>query len=247
MGYDIFYDRRFIKIPEYGYIPMVQMGSSNVFEYTYRGKEIPEKKWFVLNTTNSQKVIFSEEEIMKIAEDMEHEAEHGTIMKTRYTPFKPGEITRWFKSGIKNARTLEEYISWGNNLEMIIYAEIGQKLLYPTTTEELLNEIILRQVSGIRINLRFTERNFKVPKIYRNRREKALDEYPYVLKTKTGYLHHLGKWTLYTTFAPEYAKKFKTEKEALKYIEKHNLSSVCKVVYAGRKPQQEQLTIFQEF
>lgn len=247
MSYNIFYDRRFIKVPEYGYIPMVQMGSSNVFEYTYNGKEIPEKTWFVLNTTSSQKVIFSEEEIMKMAEDMEHEAERGTVMKTRYTPFKPGEITKWFKSGIKNARTLEEYISWGNELEAVIYIEQQKRFLYPTTTEELLNEIILQQVSGAEISLRFTERNFKVPQIYRSRKSKTLDEYPFVIKTKTGYLHHLGRWRLYTTFTPEYAKKFRTEKEALKYIEKYNLSSECKVVYAGRKPKQEQLTIFQEF
>ncbi|HHY79126.1 MAG TPA: hypothetical protein GX516_01975 [Thermoanaerobacter sp.] len=247
MSYDIFYDRRFIKVPEHGYIPMVQMGSSNAFEYTYNGREIPEKMWFVLNTINPQKVIFSEEEIMKIAKDMELEAEHGTVMKTRYTSFKPGEITKWFKSGIKNARTLEEYISWGNNLEALIYTGQEKKVLHPATTEELLSEIILQQISGTKINLHFTERNFKVPKTHRKRKDKTLDEYPFVIKTKTGYLHHLGQWKFYTIFTPKYAKKFKTEKEALKYMEKYNLPPEYKVVYAGKKPKQEQLTIFQEF
>lgn len=220
MSYDILYDRRFIKITEKGYIPIIQIGSSNTFEYSYSGKEVPEKIWMNLKIINPKKEIFSEGEILKMAKDLEKEAESGAIMKTRYTPFKPGEITRWFKSGIKNAKTLEEYISWGNKLIITKYDDYTS--LYPTTTEELLNEIIVSQLTNTEIELSFRDRDFKVPKKNaQNHIQKTLKTHPYIIDLGDDYLHHLGKHTYYVTPFPEAAKKFKTEKETQKYIDKY--------------------------
>ncbi|MGH2331773.1 hypothetical protein [Thermoanaerobacter mathranii] len=246
MSYTIFYDRRFIKIPGHGYIPMVQMGNSNVFEISpYSGKEIPEKTWFVLNTLGTNQVIFSENEIMQMAADLEKDAEYGNIAKTRYTFFKPGEITRWFRSGIKNAKTLEDYVSWGNKLEVEVRTDKDYQLFYPTTTEELLNEILLYQIAGKRINLYFNERNFKTPRLFRKRKEKTLQEYPFIIETEIGYLHHMSKYKIYATYIAEQAKKFRTEKEAQKYIEKYGMSGKWKVIYKGPKNTTKQLSILE--
>lgn len=242
MSYEIFYDRRFIKVSEDGYIPMVQMGSSNIFEY-YAGKMIPEKRWFVFDAVSPNRIIFSREEIMQAAELLEEDAAGDMIMKTRYTPFKAGEIKKWFKSGIKNAKSLEEYISWGNTLQMVVRIGKEEKFLYPKTTEELINEITMYQISGIPIKLQFEDRKFIVPRKYREKKRKTLEEYPYVIETGIGYFHHKGKWTLYTTIFPEYARKFKTEKEAIKYIQTYELPESCKVV-CMKKEKYEQTSIF---
>lgn len=204
---------------------------------------IPEKRWFVFDVVSPGRVIFSKEEIMQAAELLEKDAAHGMIMKTRYTPFKAGEIKRWFKNGIENAKYLEEYISWGNVLQMIIRTGKEEKILYPKTTEELINEITMYQISGTPIKLQFRDRKFIAPKKHRKKKRKTLEEYPYVIKTKTGYFHHKGKWTLYTTVFPEYARKFKTEKEAIKYIQTYGLPETCKVV-CMKKEKYEQMSIF---
>ena len=48
MSSEIFYDKAFIRVGD-KYIPVVNHGSSNCFEVTARGREIPEKYWSVLN------------------------------------------------------------------------------------------------------------------------------------------------------------------------------------------------------
>lgn len=244
MSYTIFYDRRFIKIPDHGYIPMVQMGDNNVFEISgYRGREIPEKTWFVLNTLTTKQIIFSESEIMQMASHLEEDVEHGNIAKTRYTFFKPGEITKWFKSGIKNARTLEEYISWGNTLTLEVYIEEKRHLFYPTTTEELLNEILMYQLANQKINVYFEERQFKIPRRPQKKEHKSSEEFPYVIETNGGYLYKMGKRRIYSTYYPSDARKFKTAKEAKKYIEKYGKTNKWRVVYIP--PKTRQLTILE--
>ncbi|MFR1480866.1 MAG: hypothetical protein ACLSB9_36905 [Hydrogeniiclostridium mannosilyticum] len=48
MSSEIFYDKAFILVGE-KYIPVVNHGSSNCFDFDSRGREIPEKHWSVLN------------------------------------------------------------------------------------------------------------------------------------------------------------------------------------------------------
>lgn len=48
MSSEIFYDKAFIRVDN-RYIPVVNHGSSNCFDFDSRGREIPEKHWSVLN------------------------------------------------------------------------------------------------------------------------------------------------------------------------------------------------------
>ena len=57
MSSEIFYDKAFIRVEE-KYIPVVNHGSSNCFEFDSRGREIPEKTWSVLNHPYTERMLF---------------------------------------------------------------------------------------------------------------------------------------------------------------------------------------------
>ena len=67
MSSEIFYDKAFIKVGD-GYIPLVNHGSSNCFDISCHGREIPEKHWSVLNYPYPGRFIFTPEEIHQIAD-----------------------------------------------------------------------------------------------------------------------------------------------------------------------------------
>ena len=66
MSSEIFYDKAFIRVEE-KYIPVVNHGSSNCFEFDSRGREIPEKTWSVLNHPYTERMLFTADEIREIA------------------------------------------------------------------------------------------------------------------------------------------------------------------------------------
>ena len=47
MSSEIYYDRAFIRVGD-RFIPVVNHGSSNCFDFDARGREVPEKHWSVL-------------------------------------------------------------------------------------------------------------------------------------------------------------------------------------------------------
>lgn len=140
MSYEIYYDRAFIKVNE-GLIPLVNQGSNNTWEIGRHGRDIPEKNWQVLNWHRRSQLIFSKEEIEAIATDYEEISQSsGTCFKTRYRPFEAGEFGRWILCGFRSAYTVEEYIRYGNQLEINDYSgEYGNWRQYPfSNTAELL-------------------------------------------------------------------------------------------------------------
>ena len=60
MSSEIFYDKAFIRVDD-RYIPVVNHGSSNCFDFDSRGREIPEKHWSVLNYKSRDIQIFTAE------------------------------------------------------------------------------------------------------------------------------------------------------------------------------------------
>lgn len=65
MSSEIFYDKAFIRVEE-KYIPVVNHGSSNCFEFDSRGREIPEKTWSVLNHPYMERMLFTADEITEL-------------------------------------------------------------------------------------------------------------------------------------------------------------------------------------
>lgn len=90
MSSEIFYDKAFILVGE-KYIPVVNHGSSNCFDFDSRGREIPEKHWSVLNYPHTGRMLFTAEEMREIA--AAHEIPYCPNVQTRH----PNYRTKFFK------------------------------------------------------------------------------------------------------------------------------------------------------
>lgn len=108
MSSEIFYDKAFIRVEE-KYIPVVNHGSSNCFEFDSRGREIPEKTWSVLNHPYTERMLFTADEIREIADFYEEVSmsNRGGTKKSRNRSFEENEFRRWILAGMKSAHTVE--------------------------------------------------------------------------------------------------------------------------------------------
>lgn len=57
MSSEIYYDRAYIRVGD-RFIPVVNHGSSNCFDFDACGREVPEKYWSVLNYTFHGRQLF---------------------------------------------------------------------------------------------------------------------------------------------------------------------------------------------
>lgn len=225
MSSEIFYDKAFIRIDD-RYIPVVNHGSSNCFDFDYRGREIPEKHWSVLNYTRRDSQIFTAEEMHHIAEVYEaiSMGNRGGTRKSRNRSFEEGEFGRWILAGMKSAHTVEEYTKYGNTVVVIDYAEPFWKKYCVSTTEELLGK--LEELTGRSISVSFwDDRHVTHPPMRRKGQPtdfSLLSEF-YVLRADAGYfVKRNGRriWLVRTMPTNlRFIRKFKTEKAAQKYLE----------------------------
>lgn len=230
MSSEILYDKAFIRVGEQ-YIPVVNHGSSNCFDFDRRGREIPEKHWSVFRYPYRDRLIFSEEEVRQIAEA--HEAasvnNYGGTRKSRNRTFEAGEVLRWFLNGMKSAHTVEEYRRYGNTAAVIDYDEPVWRKYFVSTTEELLEKI--QELSGRSIGVTFMDdRHVTHPPMRRKGMPtdySTLPEY-YVLRSEQGYFAKRSSKHVWFTrnLEPRAAqvRKFKTEKAARKYLDDNQKS-----------------------
>ena len=162
MSSEIYYDRAFIRVGD-RFIPVVNHGSSNCFDFDAHGREVPEKHWSVLNYTFHGRQLFTEEEIRQIAAVYEaaNSDNRDGIRKSRNRSFGVGEFGRWIMNGMKTAHTVEEYRACGRALMDICeeYLEKYQNELcwcYPTTDELHLGTFLLLVKEGV-LSLPFNE------------------------------------------------------------------------------------------
>lgn len=230
MSSEIFYDRAFIRVDE-KFIPMCNHGSSNCFGFSpITGREIPEKHWNVLNYPYPGRFVFSKEEMKHLSEVYEEISSdnQGDLRKSRYSPFEPGEFGKWILGGMRNTHTVEEYTAYGNTVVVIDHGDGCHYRRHPVrTTEELLAK--LEELKGKSINIAFLdERQVHRPPT----RKKGvpfdfekLDRY-YVLYNENGYFVKRSARRFWSVKGyqgiPESAKKFKSEQEAQKYLEKNS-------------------------
>lgn len=167
MSSEIFYTKAFVRVNEY-FIPLANHGSSNCFDFDRRGREIPEKGWTVLNYPNYGKILHTREEMQEVARVYEaaNANNRGGTRKSRHRSFELGEFGRWILAGLKNAKTVEEYTAWGNQLLIIDYTD--DYTSYPIrTTEELLT--VLERFKGNRnIGMSFQDKRA----VYRPKRRR---------------------------------------------------------------------------
>lgn len=230
MSYEIYYDRAFIRVGD-KFVPLVNSGSNNCFEVGWAGREIPEKNWSVLNWKRRSQLLFTEQEIYELAEDYETiSRESGTCFKTRYRSFESDEFRRWIVNGMKNAYTIEEYISYGNKLYILDYSgEYGKWPTYPfQTTDEFLE--LQEKLKDCRLLCVKFENNREVyrpkrPKNYNTIDKKAGSYFVLVSEAAEQLLYfcRLRKRSIYYSAQMENnaVRAFSSEAEARRYMKKY--------------------------
>lgn len=224
MSSEIFYDKAFIRVDD-RFIPVVNHGSSNCFDFDCRGREIPEKRWSVLNDTHRDRQIFTAEEMREIAAVYEEASvsNRGGTRKSRYRSFEEGEFGRWILAGMKSAHTVEEYTGYGNTVVVIDYSEPCWRKHSVSTTEELLEK--LKELDGCSISVSFwNDRHVKHPPMRRKGVPTDFRKLPefYVLHGVSGYFARRSNRRVWLVVDLKRGfssvRKFRTEKEAQKYL-----------------------------
>ena len=223
MSSEIYYDKAFVSVGE-RFIPLVCRGSTNTYEFNEHGREVAERYWSVLDLPYRGRLLFTSDEIQKIAETYEgfSQDNHGGMRKSRNHTFETGEFQRWFLAGLKNAHTIEEYRQYGNSV--VLTNLHTQKTTYVSTTEAFLTE--LSRIGEQNIDIRFDScRNFyHPPRTGKTSKFDKLKQF-YVLKAWSGYFVKRTRHSVMTihTDDPTVAtvRKFRTEKAAQKYMEEN--------------------------
>lgn len=232
MSYEIYYDRAFIRVND-KFIPMVNEGSNNTFEINYKGREIPEKNWEVLNWKHRDKLLFTKREIAMIAHDYETESqEGGACFISRNRSFEHGQFERWILNGLRSAHTTEEYVSYGNSLEILDYSgKVKEWKRYPfSSTQEFLN--LLESLQGCKmLNVHFlNNREVHRPKAKRKSPKKLLAselEAYFVLSAEYGatkvYFSSFTRSGIRYVYSPtsDWVRPFKNKSDAEKYMGKY--------------------------
>ena len=137
MSSEIYYEKAFISIGD-RFIPLVCRGSTNTYEFNAHGREFAERYWSVLDLPYRGRLLFTSDEIQKIAETYEgfSSGNRGGMRKSRNSAFEAAEFQRWFLAGLKNAHTIEEYRQYGNSI--VLTDQHTQKITYAPTTEAFL-------------------------------------------------------------------------------------------------------------
>ena len=227
MSSEIFYDKAFIRVGE-KYIPIVNHGSSNCFDIDRRGREIPEKRWSVLNYPHTGRMLFTAEEMQEIASIYEEANmnNRGGTRKSRNRTFEEGEFGRWILAGMKSAHTVEDYRKHGNAVIVVDYDHEYWQRHYVATTEELLDKI--DELSGHSITVSFRNNRHVIHPPMRRKRTPfdfgTLSEF-YVLRAEQGYFLKRSSRKIWLARIPEpqsqIVRKFKTEKAAQDYLDRN--------------------------
>ena len=223
MSSEIYYNRGYIRVGT-RYIPVVNHGSTNCYQFDRLGREIPERHWSVLRHPSQKGMLFTEGEMKQIAERYEKiSAEsQGGIRKSRNKAFEKSEFGRWILNGTKSACTLEEYRQYGNSVVIIDYDDNYRR--YPVrSTTELLDKI--KELAEKSIDVSFgDDRQLSRPP--QRRQGKPFDfgsvsEF-FVLYTDRGYFAKRSNrraWFIQKTNpALDGVRKFRTARAAEKYI-----------------------------
>lgn len=94
-----------------------------------------------------EKILHTRDEMESVARIYEeaNTRNRGGTRISRNRAFDVGEFGRWIRKGVHMSKTVEEYVSWGNQIFVIDYADDWK--LYPArTTQELLDT--LRRFEG---------------------------------------------------------------------------------------------------
>lgn len=228
MSYTICYDRRIFKVGEDKYITMLLCGDNNVYTIV-RNREVASKEWYAFSYKGE--FVLSKETLELLADDL---GDTDCLARSRYNFFSKDEkeFKKWILSGLRNAITVEEAVSYSRRNRFIIERSDDRNIFsYAETTEELLDRINLFKNEGHPFSLSLDCMEFKPKKRTITPKEKKLYEKFFVIQVAPNgefeeyrrYLCSLGRNNFRHYHRPDLAvvKKFKTEKEAQRYVDKY--------------------------
>ena len=223
MSSEIYYDKAFVSVGN-RFIPLVCRGSTKTYEFNAHGREIAERYWSVLNLPYRGRLLFTSDEIQKIAETHEgfSSGNRGGMRKSRSSAFEAGAFQRWFLAGLKNAHTIEEYRQYGNSV--VLTARHTQKATYASTTEAFLTALSRIGEQNAAIRFDSCRSFYHPPRVSKQSKFDTLKQF-YVLKAWRGYFVKRTQHGVMTirTDDPTVAtvRKFRTERAAQKYMEEN--------------------------
>lgn len=228
MSYTICYDRRIFKVGEDKYIAMLLCGDNNV--YTFSGnREVASKNWYAFR--HKGEFVLSKETLEL---ELDYQGDTDCLARSRHNFFSKDEkeFKKWILSGLRNAITVEEAVSYNRRNRFIIERNDDSNVFsYAETTEDLLGRINSFKSEGHPFDLSLDCKEFKPKR--RNitpRQKKRYEKFFAIEIAKRGdfekntiYLCSLSRnaYKYYYTPEPSIIKKFKTEKEAQRYADKH--------------------------
>lgn len=246
MSNEIIYDRLFIKLKNNTYIPIIQHGSSNCWDYDFFTKrEIPEKHWWNINhiyNHNTQETTYRDFWTKEQLEELADEWKTKELFKSRETPFTEDEFKRWFLNGTKKARTIEELKNYGITLYIWVdtyflnqnyfhYLDIqSEDDLIPKINriKEWIQEHNLPNGFPV-YTIGFRERDCmkRLPRKPYNKKKKPKDLTHYFVigkHDKTLYIYKKTPIRWLFCLKPEQAKQFETAQKADKWFTKHKIN-----------------------
>jgi hypothetical protein len=250
MSYEIVYNRQFLRVGD-KIIPLVLIGSNNTWETNYEsGRERRSRDWNPLMNNRNSIPLMTEDEIMEKAQSWTGGPYQQHFMRNAKWVDDKGLLS-FCKNGIKNAATLEElkelarnpngvyvrcYLSvWFKNEkgEQQNKAELQREIHISDDLLAYIGEVNerLSQRSGETIYIGIEYPNDKAVR-YPKEKPKRRNQLPrmesdyWVIKAGRSdpcFVQKLSARSLRFSFKPEYAKQFKTQAIAEKWVKEKSL------------------------
>lgn len=217
MSYDIYYDKRFIKV-EGGIIPLVQVGNNKGWE-NINGRDVPEKHWTVMRYPYKEELVFTKEDLIDLYEGQEYVEEEHKSRQGYHDNF-----SKWLIAGIKSAMTIEEHLKLGNRLQLNYNCGTEWLTAKFNTEKEFWDAVnVIDKLKVKRTNVTFARRDITKPSLG-SRTPAEAKEYPgfFAIKDRNDYFQNMTKNRQYFGSKIEEAKKFKSRDAAKAYIEKYS-------------------------
>lgn len=233
MSYTIVYDKRFLKIDD-KIIPLVLSGSNNCWEGTYGGRQRRVRDWNTLYGGRNSNIAYPVEVLMEKVKGMcgcsceEHFMQNGKWVDD-------AGLIRFVENGIKHAKTIEEMKETYYFGDMYGYFSVWDKsdnhmenYVEVFTSEDVrqflmdVDERLARRVEGEEIYfcLRYHDEKFRMREKQIRTPKERLSNYYAIRVNECGYLTKVTRSKLRYTSLCGLTKQFKTEKQAIRYMEK---------------------------
>lgn len=236
MSYEIVYKRQFLKI-DGKIIPLVLYGSNNCYTTTWSGRERRERDWHPMYFGRNTMIANTEEQIMeKIQSCCDGSSYQEHFMRSGKWVDDAG-LVRFFKNGIKDAKTIEEleetYFFYGLTGYFSVWSRMENTIenrVSISTSDDLRNYLVAAQKrldereekEEVYICLKYNNEDFRArePKVLNGAPKEKLTDFYAIKVDNAGYLFKLTRRRIRYCYNSNGAKQFKTQKDAAKYIER---------------------------